>query len=204
MPILDTWYLPAELRGRPSLLELTLAVPPATTVTVVWDFQYVFLHTAEHRPDANRGFDVGAAFATFELRADGPLHGRQVRHGLDWPHHRTRALDAPGKQPTLETVRVYSANALAPLPTPDFSMPYNVITMTSTVVALAFGMLFNLLTRDVRVVDATTAPWWRRLLARKAKPAPTAETHTRAGEGAGAGAGAGARAAAGSAATTST
>ena len=38
------------------------------------------------------------------------------------------------------------------LPTPDFSMPYNVIILTSTVIALAVGNVFNLLTRRFVVV----------------------------------------------------
>ncbi|KAK7991468.1 GPI transamidase component [Apiospora saccharicola] len=33
------------------------------------------------------------------------------------------------------------------LPTPDFSMPYNVIIFTSTCIALAFGGLYNILVR---------------------------------------------------------
>ena len=33
------------------------------------------------------------------------------------------------------------------LPVPDFSMPYNVITMTCTLIALAFGSMFNLFVR---------------------------------------------------------
>jgi len=36
---------------------------------------------------------------------------------------------------------------LLSLPTPDFSMPYNVIILSSTVIALAFGSIFNLLVR---------------------------------------------------------
>ena len=153
VPVHDTWYLPAELRGRPTVLELVLEVPPATTVTVVWDFQYVFLHTAEHRPDANRGFDIGAAFATTTVRAgDGLL----LPGGLQWTH---RLLDgADGGPAARERITIYTANALAPLPTPDFSMPYNVITMTSTLVALAFGMMFNLMTREVVVRDPNDPP----------------------------------------------
>lgn len=38
---------------------------------------------------------------------------------------------------------------LLPLPVPDFSMPYNVIIMTSTIMGLAFGTLYNLFSRDV-------------------------------------------------------
>ena len=36
---------------------------------------------------------------------------------------------------------------MLPLPTPDFSMPYNVIILTSTVIAMAFGTMYNLLVR---------------------------------------------------------
>jgi phosphatidylinositol glycan class T len=37
-------------------------------------------------------------------------------------------------------------SAVVNLPTPDFSMPYNVITLTCTVVALFFGSAFNAMT----------------------------------------------------------
>jgi phosphatidylinositol glycan class T len=45
---------------------------------------------------------------------------------------------------------------LLSLPTPDFSMPYNVIILTSTVMALAFGNIFNLIVR--RFVGADEVP----------------------------------------------
>lgn len=35
------------------------------------------------------------------------------------------------------------------LPTPDFSMPYNVICLACTVVALAFGPLHNICTKEL-------------------------------------------------------
>jgi len=48
---------------------------------------------------------------------------------------------------------------LLPLPTPDFSMPYNVIILTSTVMALGFGNIFNLLVR--RFVGADEIEGWK-------------------------------------------
>lgn len=45
------------------------------------------------------------------------------------------------------STRIYSDSALVRLPTPDFSMPYNVITLTCTVMALYFGGIFNILMR---------------------------------------------------------
>ena len=47
---------------------------------------------------------------------------------------------------------------LVDLAMPDFSMPYNVIIMSCTVIALIFGGIFNLLTRRfvvIRVDGAT-------------------------------------------------
>ncbi|KAJ2991435.1 hypothetical protein HDV02_003778 [Globomyces sp. JEL0801] len=41
----------------------------------------------------------------------------------------------------------YTESLLIRLPTPDFSMPYNVITLTCTVLSLFFGSIFNMLTR---------------------------------------------------------
>ena len=39
--------------------------------------------------------------------------------------------------------------AMISLPTPDFSMPYNVICLACTVVALAFGPLNNICTKEL-------------------------------------------------------
>lgn len=43
----------------------------------------------------------------------------------------------------------YTEVLLVPLTTPDFSMPYNVITFTCTVLALYFGSLLNVLRKRV-------------------------------------------------------
>jgi hypothetical protein len=50
-------------------------------------------------------------------------------------------------------IRMYTEVLLVTLPTPDFSMPYNVICLTCTVVAIAFGSLYNLSTKRLEEVD---------------------------------------------------
>ena len=50
-------------------------------------------------------------------------------------------------------IRIYTEILLVSLPTPDFSMPYNVICLTCTVVAIAFGSLYNLATKQLQEVD---------------------------------------------------
>jgi GPI-anchor transamidase subunit T len=44
-------------------------------------------------------------------------------------------------------LRIHTEALLINLPTPDFSMPYNVICLACTVVALAFGPLHNMTTK---------------------------------------------------------
>ena len=42
---------------------------------------------------------------------------------------------------------------LVSLPTPDFSMPYNVICLACTVAALAFGPIHNITTKSLELVQ---------------------------------------------------
>ncbi|ORX56245.1 Gpi16 subunit, GPI transamidase component [Hesseltinella vesiculosa] len=120
--ILDLYYQPAVDRARPNMLECQLELPANSVVTMTIDFDKMFLKYTEHRPDANRGFDIGSAVITLEDKS-----------------------------------RIYTDTMLVSLPTPDFSMPYNVITLTCTVIALFFGSLFNLLIRSFAVVEEKEA-----------------------------------------------
>jgi phosphatidylinositol glycan class T len=47
----------------------------------------------------------------------------------------------------------YSTNVLMNMPTPDFSMPYNVITLSCTVIAMLFGSVFNLVVREYEAIS---------------------------------------------------
>jgi phosphatidylinositol glycan class T len=49
--------------------------------------------------------------------------------------------------------RARTSPALLTLPTPDFSMPYNVIIFTATVMSLTFGTIFNLLFKRVLIEE---------------------------------------------------
>ena len=54
---------------------------------------------------------------------------------------------------TDEFVCIHTESLLITLPTPDFSMPYNVICLACTVVAIAFGSIHNLTTRRFVLLD---------------------------------------------------
>lgn len=113
------FYRPAIDRVRPGYLELEVTLPPGGDVTFTYKFDKSLLLYAEYPPDANHGFSIDPAVVKV-VNAD-----KEVVYQL-----RTASL-------------------LLTLPTPDFSMPYNVIILTCTVMSLAFGTVFNLLTKKV-------------------------------------------------------
>ncbi|EME50174.1 hypothetical protein DOTSEDRAFT_50287 [Dothistroma septosporum NZE10] len=120
------YYRPAIDRQKGTHLELLLDVPAHSMVELTYDFEKAILRYTEYPPDANRGFDIPPAIIRVL-----PKDGEQDRQGN---YLRTTSL-------------------LLPLPTPDFSMPYNVIILTSTVIALGFGSIFNLLIRRFVLIE---------------------------------------------------
>lgn len=129
----EIYYRPALDRVRGTQLELRMRIPPASTVFLTYDFEKSILRYTEYPPDANRGFDVAAAVITI-LPSNSP--------------------NAPVERQKTSNLR--TTTLLLSLPTPDFSMPYNVIIFTSTAIALAFGGLYNILIR--RFVGADETP----------------------------------------------
>lgn len=127
--IKSIYYRPALDRRRGTQLELLISVPPASTVVLTYDFDKAILRYTEYPPDANRGFDIAPAVIRI------------------FPN--TSKISSSSSQATY----LRTTSLLLPLPTPDFSMPYNVIILTSTVMALAFGSIFNLLVRRFVAAD---------------------------------------------------
>lgn len=70
---------------------------------------------------------------------------RSLLSTTEYPFDPARGFDIPPP-------RIIGGNRarkiLLPLPTPDFTMPYNVITLTTTIIVLFYGTLFNLLYRS--------------------------------------------------------
>ena len=129
------YYTPLLDRKRGTHLELLIEVPAESEVELTYDFEKAILRYTEYPPDANRGFDIPPAVI--------------------------RILPSTHTSPSLDLVSQSSSQGsylrttslLLPLPTPDFSMPYNVIILTSTVIALGFGSIFNLLVRRFMLVE---------------------------------------------------
>ncbi|KAI9348276.1 Gpi16 subunit, GPI transamidase component-domain-containing protein [Zopfochytrium polystomum] len=150
--VLGMEYQPAIDRVRPTVMEMTMRIPALSLTSLAFDFDRAFIKYTEHPPDANRGFDIGPGLLTV-LDAG----ATSVAAFAGYQHHHPR---------------IWTETLLIALPTPDFSMPYNVITMTCTIMALFFGSFFNLLSREFVAVEvaadgdkAPGAKGWRGWLA---------------------------------------
>lgn len=134
---------PAEDRLSPAVLEVKLKLPRNVSImSLTMDFDKGFLHIDEHPPDANRGFDLPSAYLNFPT-------SQTRRRYVDLPSSLEQEYPLLQKLNEAGSVHVYTDNLLVPLATPDFSMPYNVITFTCTVLALYFGSLLNTLRRRI-------------------------------------------------------
>ncbi|GIX82390.1 GPI transamidase component PIG-T [Caerostris darwini] len=132
-------YQPAKDRTRPHHLELVLTLPPHSKTEMTIDFDFAFLKWTEYPPDANHGFYAGSAVISTVIDT--------VKNCSVFPNTFQKSS---GKGYFL---RIYTQILLVSLPTPDFSMPYNVICLTCTVVALAFGPIHNITTKSLQPLD---------------------------------------------------
>jgi len=102
-------------------IHLSLSLPPSSTVVLTIPFTKLMLKYTEHRPDAERGREISSGVLTLLSTNDSAnVNFRE---------------------------RIYTPRLLLDVPTPDFSMPYNVIIMSSTVMAVFFGLMHGSLTR---------------------------------------------------------
>ncbi|KIK81784.1 hypothetical protein PAXRUDRAFT_832609 [Paxillus rubicundulus Ve08.2h10] len=145
--ISDISYHPSLLQsnGRygPSVLQVRLTVPAKSALRLSIDITKTFLKYTEHPPDAMRGWDLPPA-VLFPVLIDGPVKYMVNDSFVDGIGTRDRHRTIPH--------RMYTPTLLVDLPTPDFSMPYNVIILSCTLVTLIFGSIFNLLTRKWAIV----------------------------------------------------
>ncbi len=84
---------------------------------------------------------------------------KSILRYTEYPPDANRGFDVAAAVITTlrpKAMNLRTTGLLLYLPTPDFSMPYNVIILTSTAIALTFGGLYNILVR--RMVGADEAP----------------------------------------------
>ncbi|XP_048033959.1 LOW QUALITY PROTEIN: GPI transamidase component PIG-T [Megalobrama amblycephala] len=149
-------YQPAKDRHRPHLLEMLIQLPPHSMTEVTVQFERALLKWTEYTPDPNHGFYVGSSVVSALVPS---MVAMNTNFTQDQPLF---SSFVPVKEESSYFVRVYTEPLLVNLPTPDFSMPYNVICLTCTVVAVGYGSFYNLLTRTFQV-DEPSPPLAKRL-----------------------------------------
>ncbi|KAI8736690.1 GPI transamidase component PIG-T [Biomphalaria glabrata] len=144
-----TFYLPAKDRVRPHQLELTFTLWAKSVTKVHFTFTRAFLKWTEYPPDAHHGFHIGAASITANI----PSSLEYTAPGQTSSQLSSIFTEKPSDDNPRFFLRIHTETLLVSLPTPDFSMPYNVICLTCTVVAIAFGSIHNLTTRRFIQLD---------------------------------------------------
>ncbi|KAK7878621.1 hypothetical protein WMY93_030457 [Mugilogobius chulae] len=140
-------YQPSKDRIRPHLLEMLVQLPPNSVTEVTVQFERALLKWTEYTPDPNHGFYVGSSVVSSLVPS---IVAMDTNNTQDRPLF---SSFFPTKEESSYFIRVYTEPLLVNLPTPDFSMPYNVICLTCTVVAVGYGSLYNLLTRNFQIEE---------------------------------------------------
>lgn len=134
-------YKPGEQRVRPYHLEVAIKIPAKTTLEMSIDFEYIFLKWQEYPPDAHHGHYIGPSIISTLLP--------NAQNYTSIPIDGSLYSDSFNASRQSYFLVIHTEALLLNLPTPDFSMPYNVICLACTVVALGFGPLHNMTTKSL-------------------------------------------------------
>lgn len=143
-------YVPAYYRERPASIEIRFSLPSLTTASIAIEFEKVFMDWMQHPPDSHHGYYIGSSVISGMLPTnDMNQHSLNEQCPTVISHNDTFCTTVTSSNEIFR--RIYTETLLIPVPLPDFSMPYNVICLTCTVVAIAFGSIYNITTRTFQV-----------------------------------------------------
>ncbi|CAM4643622.1 GPI-anchor transamidase component PIGT isoform X2 [Caretta caretta] len=161
-------YQPAKDRRRPHLLEMLIQLPANSVTKITIQFERALLKWTEYTPDPNHGFYVSPSVLSALVPSVIAMKAEDAEQS---PLFTSLFPSSDGSS---YFVRLYTEPLLVNLPTPDFSMPYNVICLTCTVVAVCYGSFYNLLTRTFHVEEPNRGGLAKRLanIIRKVRGVP--------------------------------
>lgn len=137
-------FVPGKERIRPYYLEVVVELQQRSVTEISVEFDYMFLKWQEYPPDANHGFYVGSGIVTAML----PV----ARNYSGLPQDGSLFASSFNASRPGYFIQIRTESLIINLPTPDFSMPYNVICLACTVVALAFGPIHNITTKKLHMM----------------------------------------------------
>lgn len=141
---------PAELTGPPTVLSMLLSVPPRCALHLSMEYDLAFLPVEAYPADPARGFDLPPATWWATGLDPAHLHAQYTTPLL--VSLAVPALPQPRCDAGATSCAVLALQV--DVPTPDFTMPYNVITLTSSIATFFIGSMFNLLARKRRLGPA--------------------------------------------------
>ncbi|ESO08512.1 hypothetical protein HELRODRAFT_169373 [Helobdella robusta] len=143
---LKIFYQPGKDNGRPYHLEVLFNLPANSVARLSFQFEKQLLKWTDYPPDPNHGFYIAPSVINFILPNAGNITS------LKNNKHFFTGLKNSNKNDAY-TFTLHTEALLITLPTPDFSMPYNVICLVCTVIAIAFGSVHNLTTKSFVMYD---------------------------------------------------
>lgn len=138
-------YVPGQDNGRPYQLELAFHLPANSVVRISFQFESHLQKWIDYPPDANHGFYVPPSIISATLPS--PANVSSLNH------HQSLLSTIFHHPNSPFFICIHTEPLLVSLPTPDFSMPYNVICLVCTVIAVAFGSVHNITTKSFTVYD---------------------------------------------------
>eukprot|EP00892_Ulva_mutabilis_P008756 jgi/Ulvmu1/6252/UM028_0110.1 len=146
-------------RERMHVIEACFVMQPTwSVVTLSVDVTKTLLYLEEYPPDAHRGFDISPTRVSV-AHADPTSH--TAAQSRCWAEVKRVYSEHSGNDIVAEWLATlacravhdaHTANIVTTLATPDFSMPYVVCSLTSSLLAIFSGLFFTLLTERRRVV----------------------------------------------------
>ncbi|TNN16209.1 GPI transamidase component PIG-T [Schistosoma japonicum] len=179
--IIPHWLVikPGLARKRMASIELIITLPALSQVIITYEFRKVLQRWNEFPPDANHGFFLPAATVSYALNNEQLNYINKTKHAafqnLNLPNWASsynqyfvgtpKAADA---RPGDGFVRLHTPVSLVTMPTPDFSMPFNVLCLVCSVIAVVFGSVHKATTTVLNVTPQVTVkdPIWKRLTSR--------------------------------------
>ncbi|VDM11196.1 unnamed protein product [Wuchereria bancrofti] len=135
-------FVPAKDRQRPFLLEWNVTLPENSFCEMSFEFDKAFLRVNEYPPDASHGFYIPAPVITFNALAELWKQNR-----TDLGDSFTTTYDQLLGAKSSRIISMHGEVLLILLPVPDFSMPFNVICLVCTAIAMLFGPVHTLTTK---------------------------------------------------------
>lgn len=134
--VLMKYSIPTKRKGSVQF-DISLSIPSNSSITLFMEFEKKFIRYTEYPFDANRGFDLPGASIYFQLDNSVPMTMTMTKTKTSFNDGDDNNIIINGNG------SMVTPKLLLTMATPDFTMPYNVITFSTLLILFLFGMFIN-------------------------------------------------------------